>query len=81
MIIEKIQKRIALKAIRNGITENFGQDEIRKLKEREGYNPHGNKVERETAEEIDFLDNWCMNFDDNTLKKWKTLLGLDAKKI
>jgi len=81
MIISKIQKRIALKAIRNGICENFGQEEIRKLKEKHGYEWYGTENERKTAEEIDFLDNWCMKFDDNMLEKWKVLLGLKAERF
>ena len=46
-----------------GIYENFGGKEIRKLKEKYGYNPYGTAKEREICTKIDALENWSMNYD------------------
>lgn len=71
----KFQKAIVLKAKEKGITEDFGQTEIRRLKNKHGYNIYGTREEREIAEQIDFLDNWCLNFDENVLKEFVSLVG------
>lgn len=47
---------------RGGIYENFGQDEIKELKGRYGYNPYGSEKERKIANQIDYLSNWCATF-------------------
>lgn len=44
------------------IWEDFGQKELCELKDKVGYNPFGNQKERAQADQIDQLDNWCMNF-------------------
>ena len=65
------QKKMVLKAKeKRGVYENFGQAEIKKLKDKYGYIPYGSQAERKIVEAIDFLDNWCMRFDDNKLKKF-----------
>ena len=47
------------KAARQGLCENFGQKEIAQLKDRYGYNPYGSEHERQIADTIDQLDNYC----------------------
>lgn len=44
------------------MVENFGQDHVRLIKDRYGYNPHGSPEERRQADEIDRFDDWCMNY-------------------
>jgi len=80
---QRIQKKLVLKASKKGIWEDFGQTEVRKLKDKYGYNWRwfGTKAEKKIAEEINFLDNLCMDFDERMLEKWKVLLGLKAKRI
>jgi len=68
MTIGNFKAKMIVKAKRKGIYENFGQAEIRKLKESYHYNPYGDVKERRVASEIDQLDNWCMNFDLSQLK-------------
>ena len=45
------------------IVENFGQDRVRFLKDKHGYNPYGTQRERSDASAIDAFDRWCMNYD------------------
>lgn len=61
--IKNFKDRMMAKAVeRGGIYENFGQDEIRELKDRYGYNPYGTEKERKIANQIDYLDIWCATF-------------------
>jgi len=55
------QEKRLLKA--TDIVENFGQDRVRFLKEKHGYNPYGTEQERRDASAIDSFDRWCMNYD------------------
>ena len=74
--VRRFQKTMVLKAIKKGgLYENFGQKEIRELKDKYGYDRYDFR-KRKIAEDIDFLDNWCMDFDDNSLKDYKLILGL-----
>ena len=70
-MIKKFQKMMIKKALKNGIDENFGQNELRLLKDKIGYNPYGNIKERKIVEDIDFLNNWLMIFDYEQLKDYK----------
>ena len=56
------------KAESNGLYENFGQDEIRQLRERVGFNPYGTEKERETAAIINELENWAANLNIDSIK-------------
>ena len=53
------------KAEEGGLYENFGQNEISKLKDKYRYNPYGTEKERHTAHIIDGLDDWASNFTGN----------------
>ena len=81
LIIKRIQKKLVLKASEKGMWENFGQSEIHKLKDKYGYSYYGTEAEKKIAEDIDFLDNWCMSFDDNMLKRWEIMLGIKKGRI
>ncbi len=65
--LSNFKRSMALKAKKDGICENFGEREIRKLKDTYGYCPFGNSKERQIAREIDELENWCMCFDYSML--------------
>lgn len=60
--LKNFQSKMIEKARKHGIYENFGQNEIRQLKDRYGYNPYGSEKERKIANEIDMLDNWAANY-------------------
>ena len=62
MTIKNFKRIMIEKAKRkNGIWENFGQNELMKLKDNYDYNSirYGTPEERKTAKEIDNLGDWC----------------------
>lgn len=63
MTLSNFKSKMIAKAKKSGIVENFGQTELRELKDQYDYNPFGTQKERETANKIDALDRWCMNYD------------------
>lgn len=63
MTINNFKSEMIKKAKKNGLYEDFGQTELRKLRDKYGYNPFGTPTERTIAQKIDNLDEWCMNFD------------------
>ena len=64
--LKNFQAKMAEKAKKLGLYENFGQKEIGQLKDRYGYNPYGSPKERKIADEIDRLQQWaeCFNMHD-----------------
>lgn len=61
-------KMIAKAKRKGGIWENFGQDELRGLRERIGYNPYSQDTKKKReAQAIEALDRWAMNFDQSQL--------------
>ena len=68
--INNIKKRLILKAQKIGLYENFGDKEIRKLKDKYNYNDlrYGDQKERYKAFLIESFDKWCRNVNDNDLK-------------
>lgn len=63
MTINNFKKTMIDKVKQKGICENFGQTEIRKLRDKYKYNPYGTEKERQVARQIDNIDEWVMNFD------------------
>jgi len=68
--LKQFKSKMTKKAIDCGLCENFGQSELRQLKEKYHYNPYGNDVERIIAKEIDFLDSWLTNLDDKEIEDY-----------
>ena len=62
--INGTKKRLIQKANKKGISENFGQTEIRKLRDKYGYVNliYGTGQERAYAAQIDELEEWAMNY-------------------
>jgi hypothetical protein len=58
--IEKAKAKLIKQAIKSGLTENFGQKEVRKLEEKYG-----------DLGLIRDFSNWCMNLDLNELHYFK----------
>lgn len=61
-IIQTTKDQLQKKANKEGLTENFGQKEIRKLYDHKLANPFGTKEERQFHREVQQLDEWLMNF-------------------
>jgi hypothetical protein len=69
--IQKAKSRLIKQAKVKGISENFGQKEVRKIREafidsihREGNQPDDTGL-------IDQFDQWCMTFDLSELRKYQ----------
>ena len=54
--IKRVKIRLIRKARKNGLYENFGRREVRKLTDMFGY-----------CGEVKDFDNWCMNLSDRDL--------------
>ena len=65
--INKYKKQLILKAKKNGLYENFAQNEVRKLEDK--YSEFRYKGNDEIFNKIQEFNHWCMNFDDNQLNK------------
>ena len=66
--IKNLKEKLIKKAIKSGIYENFGQEEISTLSYMFSEFQYGSAEERYAWKLIENFNNWCMNFDDNTLK-------------
>jgi len=80
-MIKQFTRKMAKKAIKNGIDENFGRQELCQLKDKVGYNPYGNEKERNVAKDIDYLDSWLMCFDDKLLSTYKRMFDNLTQKV
>ena len=60
--INKYRKNLILKAKKKGLYENFGQKEVRKLKDKYDF------FDRSLGDLILDFDKWAMNVDDRSLK-------------
>ena len=63
--IEKIKKQLIAKAKKKGLYENFGETEVRKLKDKFPTGYMGE--ERINMDAIDEFSNWAMNVNDRDL--------------
>ena len=59
--IAKYKRNLILKAKKKGLYENFGQEEVRKLKDKY------DQWNREIGDLIQEFDNWAMNVNDRDL--------------
>ena len=62
--VQRETKKLIIKAKETGIYENFGQTEVRKLKDKFNYLSliYGSPEQRQQAKGIEDFDNWCMNY-------------------
>lgn len=64
LTLNNFKQIMIAKARRKGLYENFGEKEIRKLKDEYGYDPYSNDSKIKTVvKEIDKLNQWRMNLD------------------
>lgn len=66
--IERFKRKLVKKALRRGLYENFGQQELRTLEDK--YSEHRYKSDG-VFDAIDAFANWAMTFDVHSLKKFK----------
>ncbi|MDP8285394.1 MAG: hypothetical protein RAP03_01900 [Candidatus Electryonea clarkiae] len=76
MNLKNFKQTMIKKAIKKGgVWENFGQKELRKLKDEYHHNPYaskyGNAKEYEIDQAIRELDNWVSHFDLSQLNNSK----------
>ncbi|MEX0597559.1 MAG: hypothetical protein WD512_13795 [Candidatus Paceibacterota bacterium] len=71
--IKKAKKKLTNKAIKKGLWENFGQDEVRKIEDKHDKLTltYGDKEQRVMSDEIDAFCVWCRNFNDADLRRAK----------
>ena len=71
--IEKTKQVLISMALIKGLYENFGQSEVRKIKDKFNYNNlvYGSFEEREQAQLIQDFNEWAYNFDDNDLNHYR----------
>ena len=64
-VIKKAKTKLIARARKTGIYENFGQKEVRAIKDKFDYNElvYGTNSERKQADEINTFNNWCMDYD------------------
>ena len=67
--IEKTKRTLIAKAKKNGLHENFGQDEVRHFLDTLGGDPYGTEEERKIDREIFYFGNWAMNYSPFELIK------------
>ena len=61
-IVKRVKKQLMKKWAKKGGYENFGQKELRKLKDKLHYNPYGSPQERQISKMLDAFNNWAMNY-------------------
>ena len=63
LTIHNFKQKMEEKCTKRGIYENFGQKEIRDLKDRYHYDCYSlNPAVKEMARLIDKLNDWCMDY-------------------
>ena len=68
--IRRYERMLIAKAKKKGLYENFGQTEVRQLKNDYHYNDlvYGTPKQRKEADKIDAFDRWARTFDDRRIK-------------
>jgi hypothetical protein len=66
--ITRFKNQLIKRAKDKGLYENFGQNEVRKLKDK--YTCGYTEEERINIDLIDNFNKWCMNFNDRQLDKY-----------
>lgn len=65
---KRMKQQLINKAIKNGLYENFGEKESRKLRDKYGaYRYKSQSIDKT----LDEFDNWRMNFDLRELQRYK----------
>lgn len=67
--IKNYKQSLILKAKEKGIYENFGQAEVRKLRDKYPCLNTGNQEELYNKNQIEGFEEWAMNLDDRKIKE------------
>lgn len=65
--IKKAKKKLQAKALKSGLYENFGDKEVRQLKDKYPTGYMGE--ERYNMDKIQEFEEWSRSVDDNTIKE------------
>jgi hypothetical protein len=60
--LSRVKKQLMKKWAKKGGYENFGQKELRKMKDKLDYNPYGSPQERQISKMLDAFNDWAMNY-------------------
>jgi len=60
--ISRVKKQLMQKWAKKGGYENFGQKELRNLRDKFKENPYGSPEERKISDMLSAFDNWAMNY-------------------
>lgn len=60
--IASYMRTLAEKAAKNGLYENFGDKEVRKLRDRSDVDPFGTDEQRNNSALVSEFERWCMNY-------------------
>lgn len=70
--VNKVKKSLIAKWKKKGGYENFGEKELRKLKDKFNYDPYGTPDERRIASILDNFDKWAMNYAGESMDENKS---------
>ena len=62
---------------KKGGYENFGQKELRKMKDKLDYNPYGSPQERQISKMLDAFNDWAMNYSGDMRESVNEGKGVD----
>ena len=60
--VNQAKRRLIKQARERGISENFGQNQVRRLRDKYSDYQYGNEAERRKWREIEQFDDWAMNY-------------------
>jgi hypothetical protein len=68
--IQKTKDKLVQKAKKKGLWENFGQDDVHRIRDKYDYHSlvYGDVSERKLAKRIENFNDWCVNFNDRDLR-------------
>lgn len=69
--IELSKKKLIAKAKKRGIYENFGQTEVRQLRDEVEWSSAPFPEKKDSLQEVDAFSNWVENFDQRDLEELK----------
>ena len=75
--ISRVKKQLMQKWAKKGGYENFGQKELRNLRDKFKENPYGSPEERKISDMLSAFDNWAMNYSGDMRESVNEGKGVD----
>jgi hypothetical protein len=75
--ISRVKKQLMQKWAKKGGYENFGQKELRNLKDKFKENPYGSPEERQISQMLSSFDNWAKNYSGDMRESVNEGKGVD----